>query len=145
MPALPMPTPQLPVVVVSAADFDRALAQWAVIDEALVAISELGRAPLPDERLDRYGFTAYVEALYSQEFDEDPFETLADLELPNTYATEAEAWQAIQGFYASRGCVLLKVGADNPDNPDADNAGFEEFIVGEELLRYVLANEVGLN
>jgi hypothetical protein len=106
---------------VSDETFDNALAKFGFIDESLVLIAELGRQLERDEKLDRYVFTGLCEALRSEEFDEDPFETVQDLELEQVFATEDDAWDAIKDFYAERLCVVLHVG-------DA-----EEFIVGREI------------
>jgi hypothetical protein len=106
---------------VSDDDFDTALDRFAVIEESLVLKSELNRALEDDEILDRYAFTAFVEALRSEEFDESPFSTAADLELERDFASEDDAWEAIKDFYAARACVLLIVGET------------EEFIVGQEI------------
>ena len=102
--------------------FDTALERFAVIDEMLVLKTELGREPERKELLDRYGFTAFAEALRSDEFDEDPYETAAELELAQEFDSEDAAWDAILEFYASRDCVLLVVGE------------FEEFVVGREIV-----------
>lgn len=109
-------------IQVSNAAFDQALSTFALIDEQLVPVTELGRALEPDEQLTRYAFTGLCEALRSEEFEEDPFETAQDLELETTFTDEDDAWDAIKDFYAERGCVLLHVG-------DA-----EEFIVGREII-----------
>jgi hypothetical protein len=122
-------TPELPVVFISNADFDAALVQWLFVDEVLVPRNSITRKLKNGEAIDRYAFTAFVEALRSAAFEEDPFETLADLELPNDYSDEDEAWQAICDFYAARACVLLQVGETAADECD-------EFIVGEELARH---------
>ena len=108
-------------ITVTDADFDTALARFAWVDEQLILKTELGRALERDEILDRYTFTALCEALRSEEFFEDPLETVQDLELPGVFASEDDAWDAINAFYAERACVLLHVG-------DA-----EEFIVGREI------------
>jgi hypothetical protein len=121
--------PALPVVFIANAAFDAALAQWLFVDEVLVPRSSIERKLKNGEVIDRYAFTAFVEALRSAEFAEDPLETLADLELPNDYSDENEAWQAICDFYAARACVLLQVGETETDDCD-------EFIVGEELARH---------
>lgn len=102
--------------------FEAALALFAVVGDELKAKSDLSREAKSDEILDRYAFTAFVEALRSEEFFEDPFETVLDLELTKTFSDELEAWEAIKDFYSERACTLLTVGQD------------EEFIVGDELL-----------
>ncbi len=102
--------------------FDAALERFAVVDEMLTPKADLGREPERKELLDRYGFTAFVEALRSDEFDENPFETAAELELEREFESEEDAWDAILEFYASRDCVLLIVGE------------FEEFVVGREIV-----------
>jgi hypothetical protein len=107
---------------VSDNDFDAALERFAVISEQLVPKTEVGRELERDEVLTRYAFTGFVEALRSEEFDEDPLETALDLELPGVYESDDEAWDAIKAFYAERACVLLRV------------AEAEEFIVGDEIL-----------
>ena len=114
-------TPGIETIRVDDATFDDALARFAWVDEQLIPKTELGRAPDRNEHLDRYAFTALCEALRSEEFDEDPFETIGDLELPGVFTDEDDAWNAIKAFYAERACVLLHVG-------DA-----EEFIVGREI------------
>ena len=103
--------------------FDAALERFAVIDDAIVERAALGREPDRDEVLDRFAFTAFVEALRSEEFDEDPFDTVQDLELDGPFADEGAAWAAVKAFYADRDCVLLLVGEA------------EEFIVGREVAR----------
>jgi hypothetical protein len=107
---------------VSDAVFDAALEPFAVVGDQLKLKTELSRAPKEDEILDRYAFTAFVEALRSGEFDEDPFETVLDLELTQKFESEDAAWEAIKDFYSERACTLLVVGES------------EEFIVGDELL-----------
>ena len=109
-------------LVVDDQTFDAALEFFAVVGDQLKPKSELSRAAKDDEVLDRYAFTAFVEALRSQEFFEDPLETVLDLEMNEPFASEEAAWQAIKDFYAERACTLLQVGLD------------EEFIVGDELL-----------
>ena len=106
---------------VSDETFDATLARFGFIDESLVSIQELGRKLERDEKLDRYVFTGLCEALRSEEFDEDPLETVQDLELEQVFATEDDAWDAIKDFYSERACVLLRVG------------DMEEFIVGREI------------
>jgi hypothetical protein len=107
---------------VSDTDFDAALDRFAVIDEQLISRADVGRDLERDEVLTRYAFTGFVEALRSEEFDEDPLETVEDLELPGVYESDDEAWNAIKAFYAERACVLLRV------------AEAEEFIVGDEIV-----------
>jgi hypothetical protein len=119
----------LPVVFVDDATFDAALAAWVFVDEVLVPSKSISRKLKDKEVIDRYAFTAFVEALRADEFEDDPFATLADLELPVDYDDEDEAWQAICDFYASRACVLLRVGASEAGHCD-------EFIVGEELASH---------
>jgi hypothetical protein len=102
--------------------FDAALERFVVVGEQLKLKTELSRAPKDDEILDRYAFTAFVEALRSEEFFEDPFETVLDLELTQQFESEDAAWEAILDFYSERACTLLVVGES------------EEFIVGDELL-----------
>lgn len=102
--------------------FDATLGRFAVVDEMLTLKTALGRDPERKEILDRYGFTAFVEALRSDEFDEDPYLTAAELELEREFDSEDDAWNAILEFYASRDCVLLIVGE------------FEEFVVGREIV-----------
>ncbi len=101
--------------------FDAALDQFAVIDETLTPKSDLNRELEAKEILDRYAFTAFAEALRSDEFEESPFDTAADLELAQDFDSEDDAWEAVKAFYASRGCLLLLVGDT------------EEFIVGPEI------------
>jgi hypothetical protein len=101
--------------------FDDALERFAVIDETLVLKTDVKRPLKDDEPLDRYAFTAFVEALRSDEFDESPFSTAADLELEREFHSEDDAWNAILDFYAARACLLLIVGET------------EEFIVGREI------------
>ncbi|NJK45576.1 MAG: hypothetical protein HC933_16040 [Pleurocapsa sp. SU_196_0] len=101
--------------------FDDALERFAVIDETLVLKTDVKRPLKEDEPLDRYGFTAFVEALRSDEFTESPFDIAADLELEREFHSEDDAWNAILDFYAARACVLLIVGET------------EEFIVGREI------------
>jgi hypothetical protein len=108
---------------VSDSAFDDALERFALVQESIVLRTELNRPLEDDEILDRYAFTAFVEALRSEEFDESPFSTAEDLELNQDFASEDEAWEAIKDFYAARACTLLIVG-------DA-----EEFIIGEEIAR----------
>lgn len=110
-------------VAVTDERFDGALARFALVDDRLVGRDELGREPDEDEELDRYGFTGLVEAVRSEEFEEDPRETAAELELEGPFASEDEAWAAIKRFYADRACLLLRVGAA------------EEFVVGREIAR----------
>jgi hypothetical protein len=112
---------EIETLEVSDEAFDAALSRFAFVDESLVSRAALGRAPEPGEVLDRYGFTAVVEALRSEEFDEDPLETVQDLELDGPFADEDAAWDAVKAFYADRACVLLRVGEG------------EEFIVGREV------------
>ena len=102
--------------------FDAALEPFAMIGEELKRKSELSRAAKADEALDRYAFTGLVEALKSQEFEENPLETVLDLEITQPFESEEAAWEAIKSFYAERACTLLIVGQT------------EEFIVGDELL-----------
>ncbi len=102
--------------------FDAALEFFAVVGDQLKPKSELSRAAKDDELLDRYGFTAFVEALRSETFFEDPLETVLDLELNQPFDSEEAAWEAIKDFYSERACTLLQVGDT------------EEFIVGDELL-----------
>lgn len=109
-------------VRVTDAAFDEALTRFALIDDQLVSVAALGRTLERDEELSRYAFTGLCEALRSEEFEEDPFETVQDLELEQTFTDEDDAWEAIKDFYAERACVLLHVG-------DA-----EEFIVGREIV-----------
>jgi hypothetical protein len=106
---------------VSDETFDNALAKFGFIDETLVPIAELRRALERDEKLDRYVFTGLCEALRSEEFEEDPLETVQDLELEQVFATDEDAWDAIKEFYADRACLVLRVGDT------------EEFIVGREI------------
>ena len=101
--------------------FDAALARFALVDDALVKVADIGRPLEPGEALDRYNFTGLCEALRSDEFEEDPLETVRDLELDGDFADEDAAWAAVKAFYAERACVLLRVGAA------------EEFIVGREI------------
>jgi hypothetical protein len=114
---------QIRTVQVSDEVFDAALSRFAVVGEQLKLKTELSRAPKDDEILDRYAFTAFVEALRSEEFFEDPLETVLDLELTQNFASEDVAWEAILEFYSERACTLLLVGEA------------EEFIVGDELLQ----------
>jgi hypothetical protein len=114
---------KIEILHVSDADFDAALERFAVVGEQLKPKTALSRDPKDDEILDRYAFTAFVEALRSEEFFEDPFETVLDLELTQQFDSEDQAWEAIKDFYSERACTLLLVG-------DA-----EEFIVGDELLQ----------
>lgn len=79
-----------------------------------------GEAPVPEEAVDEYVFSAHVEALRSEQIEGDLWGTLDDLELQA--GDEEEAWERIKAFYASRGCVLLRVGSD-------------EYLLGEELAR----------
>jgi hypothetical protein len=109
-------------VQVSDQTFDDALERFAWVGEQLVSRVSMGRVLERKEILDRYAFTSLCEALRSEEFDEDPLETVLDLELEAVFTDEDDAWEAIKAFYSSRGCVLLHVG-------DA-----EEFIVGQEIL-----------
>jgi hypothetical protein len=102
--------------------FDAALKFFAVVGDQLKLKSELSRDAKEDEILDRYAFTAFVEALRSEEFFEDPLETVLDLEMDDPFESEDAAWEAIKDFYAERACTLLVVGTN------------EEFIVGDELL-----------
>lgn len=111
------------IVRVPDADFDAALESFVFVNEQLMPKSELSRVPKEQEIVDRYAFTAFVEALRSEEFFEDPFETVLDLELTEEFASEDAAWEAIKDFYAERACTLLIVGQS------------EEFIVGDELLQ----------
>jgi hypothetical protein len=113
----------IPVLRLDDERFDAALERFALVEDELIERSALGREPEEDEVLDRYAFTGLVEALRSEEFEEDPFEAAQDLELEGPYASEEEAWQAVQDFYAERACVLLQVGDS------------EQFIVGEEIAR----------
>jgi hypothetical protein len=101
--------------------FDSALERFAVIEESLVLKTELNRELEDDEILDRYAFTGFIEALRSDEFEESPFDTAADLELEREFASEDDAWNAIKDFYAARACVLLIVEET------------EQFIVGHEI------------
>ena len=80
----------MPIETLSVSDdaFDAALERFAVVSEMLVLKTDLGREPERKEILDRYAFTAFVEALRSDEFDENPFETAAELELER----EFESW-----------------------------------------------------
>jgi hypothetical protein len=109
-------------LVVDDQTFDAALEFFAVVGDQLKLKSELSRAAKDDEQLDRYAFTAFVEALKSEDFFEDPLETVLDLELTQAFESEDAAWEAIKDFYAERACTLLIVGHN------------EEFIVGDELL-----------
>ena len=109
-------------VQVSDNTFDDALERFAWVGEQLISRVSMGRVLERKEILDRYGFTSLCEALRSEEFDEDPLETVLDLELEAVFTDEDDAWEAIKDFYSSRGCVLLRVG-------DA-----EEFIVGQEIV-----------
>ncbi len=108
---------------VSDQTFDLSLEPFAVVGDQLKLRTELSRAAKDDEVLDRYAFTAFVEALRSEEFFEDPLETVLDLEMNEPFDSEDAAWEAIKEFYAERACTLLIVGKN------------EEFIVGDELLR----------
>ena len=74
--------------------------------------------PEKDEVVDEYVFSAHVEALRSEGIDEDVWDALQDLELEAE--SEQEAWDRIKAFYASRGCVLVRVEDD-------------EYVLGEEL------------
>ena len=114
----------MPIETLSVTDdtFDAVLQRFAVVDEMLTLKTDLGREPERKEILDRYGFTAFAEALRSDEFDENPFETAAELELEREFESEEDAWDAILEFYASRDCVLLIVGE------------VEEFVVGREIV-----------
>lgn len=109
-------------VQVSDNTFDDALGRFAWVNEQLISRVSMGRVLERKEVLDRYTFTSLCEALRSEEFDEDPLETVLDLELEAVFTDEDDAWEAIKEFYSSRGCVLLHVG-------DA-----EEFIVGQEIV-----------
>jgi hypothetical protein len=113
---------EIPIVEISDAVFDAALERFAVVGEQLKLKTAMSRAPEADEIFDRYAFTAFVEALRSEEFYEDPFETVLDLELTQQFDSEDAAWEAIKDFYSERACTLLLVGVS------------EEFIVGDELL-----------
>ena len=109
-------------LIVDDQTFDAALEFFAVVGDQLKLKSELSRAAKDDEILDRYAFTAFVEALKSEEFFEDPLETVLDLEMFEPFESEEAAWEAIKDFYSERACTLLQVGNG------------EEFIVGDELL-----------
>ncbi len=109
-------------LVVDDQTFDAALEFFAVVGDQLKLKSEMSRAAKDDEALDRYAFTAFVEALKSEEFSEDPLETVLDLEMFEPFESEEAAWEAIKDFYSERACTLLQVGHG------------EEFIVGDELL-----------
>ncbi|MFN3267608.1 MAG: hypothetical protein ACK41E_12315 [Deinococcales bacterium] len=113
----------IPTVRVPDAVFDAVLESFVFVNEQLMPKSELSRAPREEEIVDRYAFTAFVEALRSEEFFEDPFETVLDLELTQEFESEDAAWEAIKEFYSERACTLLVVGT------------CEEFIVGDELLQ----------
>jgi hypothetical protein len=105
--------------------FDTALERFAVVDESLELKEALNRPLERKEILDRYAFTAFVEALRSDDFEEDPFMTAVELELEQEFDSEDSAWEAIKEFYSSRGCLLLIVGER------------EEFIVGREVLTHL--------
>ncbi|HWG85008.1 MAG TPA: hypothetical protein VNT60_05965 [Deinococcales bacterium] len=115
----------MPIAVLAVDDdsFDAALERFALVEDELVERASLGREPDEDEVLDRYAFTGLVEALRSEEFEEDPLDTVQDLELEGPFATPDDAWEAVKDFYAERACLLLTVGEG------------EEFIVGEEIAR----------
>jgi len=115
----------VPIAVLAVDDdsFDAALERFALVEDELVERASLGREPDEDEVLDRYAFTGLVEALRSEEFEEDPLDTVQDLELEGPFATPDDAWEAVKDFYAERACLLLTVGEG------------EEFIVGEEIAR----------
>lgn len=119
---MPVQTTDIQTVAVTDERFDDALERLALVDDRLVERAELGREPDEDELLDRYAFTGLVEAVRSEEFEEDPLETALELELEGPFANEDEAWEAIKRFYADRACVLLRVG-------DA-----EELVVGREIV-----------
>jgi hypothetical protein len=105
--------------------FDGVLDRFAVVDESLERKADLNRPLEKKEILDRYAFTAFVEALRSDDFEEDPFVTAAELEIEGEFDSEESAWVAIKDFYSSRGCLLLIVGER------------EEFIVGREVLLHL--------
>lgn len=61
------------------------------------------------ENVDAYVLSAHAEALLSNEFEGDLWETLADID--EQAADEAQAWAKIRAFYLDRGNVLLHLGA----------------------------------
>jgi hypothetical protein len=117
----------MPIETLQVSDetFDGVLERFAVVDESLELKETLNRPLEKKEILDRYAFTAFVEALRSEDFEEDPFMTAAELELEQEFDSENSAWEAIKEFYASRGCLVLIVGES------------EEFIVGREVLSHL--------
>ncbi|WP_027480447.1 hypothetical protein [Deinococcus pimensis] len=99
--------------------FETFLSGLAQRDDRLVKLAP-GERAAPDETVDAYAFSAYVEALRADDIDGDVWGTLEDLELEAP--DEDAAWDAIKAFYLPRACVLLRVDGD-------------EFVVGEELAR----------
>ena len=73
------------------------------------------------ETVDAYVLSGHAEALLSDEFDGDVWDTLADID--EEAADEAQAWAKIKAFYLDRGNVLLHLGAG------------EEWIFEEALAR----------
>jgi hypothetical protein len=73
------------------------------------------------EKVDAYVLSGHAEALLSEEFDGDVWDTLADID--EDAADEAEAWAKIKAFYLDRGNVLLRLGEG------------EEWIFEEALAR----------
>jgi hypothetical protein len=73
------------------------------------------------EKVDAYVLSGHAEALLSEEFDGDVWDTLADID--EEAADEAEAWAKIKAFYLDRGNVLLRLGEG------------EEWIFEEALAR----------
>ena len=108
-------------IVLTREQFAAVLAGLAERDDRLVRLAP-GERRGPDEVVDSYVLSAYLEALRSEEIDGDVWGTLEDLEL--TAPTEDEAWAAIKDFYLSRACLLLRVEAD-------------EYVIAEELARRI--------
>ncbi|THF69487.1 hypothetical protein E7T06_11855 [Deinococcus sp. Arct2-2] len=82
------------------------------------------------EKVDAYVFSGHAEALRSEEVDGDVWGTLEDIE--ETASTEEEAWQKIVAFYLGRGCVLMEVEPEEPE--DAGDAA-DQWLISEPLAR----------
>ena len=71
---------------------------------------EPGQTYPRDEAVDAYALSAHVEALNTEDIDGGVWEVLEDLDL--SASSEEAAWAAVRAWYLERGCVLLRVGAD---------------------------------
>ncbi|MBB6100051.1 hypothetical protein HNR42_003516 [Deinobacterium chartae] len=105
------------------AEFDALLASLIERDGALLFRDQAGPSRKGDEDVDLYVFSGHLEALRSEEIDGEIEEHLMDLGYPPA-ASEEAAWEQVRDFYLERGCVLLRVEAD-------------EYVLSEQLAQHL--------